>query len=165
MRFTDPSRRRIGLAYLIWILAGVFGAIVKWDWEVPFPPRNPFVFFPLDAGERVTPPKIFLEQLGLPTDWFYIFSGMEMPLSIFIVHTLFSVVFGVMYCVIAEYWPRIKMWQGAVWIFCLSLCSCDCNAFALPCATTCRDSIWWASLWDFWTYCMAMGDGSGQTRY
>lgn len=141
MRFTDPSRRRIGLAYLIGILAGVFGAIVKWGWEVPFPPRNPFVFFPLDAGERVTPPKIFLEQLGLPTDWFYIFSGMEMPLSIFIVHTLFSVVFGVMYCVIAEYWPRIKMWQGAVWIFCLSLCSCDCNAFALPCATTCRDSI------------------------
>lgn len=76
MRFTDPSRRRIGLAYLIGILAGVFGAIVKWGWEVSFPPRNPFVFFPLDAGERVTPPKIFLEQLGLPTDWFYIFSGM-----------------------------------------------------------------------------------------
>ena len=64
MRFTDPSRRRIGLAYLIGILAGIFGAIVKWGWEVPFPPRNPFVFFPLDAGERVTPPKIFLEQFG-----------------------------------------------------------------------------------------------------
>lgn len=29
MRFTDPSRRRIGLAYLVGILAGVFGAIVK----------------------------------------------------------------------------------------------------------------------------------------
>lgn len=117
MRFTDPSRRKIGLAYLIGILAGVFGAIVKWGWEVPFPPRNPLVFFPVDAGERVTPPKIFLEQLGLPTDWSYVFSGMDMPLSIFIVHTLFSVVFGVMYCVIAEYWPRIKMWQGAVFGF------------------------------------------------
>lgn len=30
--------------------------------------------------ERVTPPKIFLKQLDLPTDWTYTFSGMQMPL-------------------------------------------------------------------------------------
>lgn len=88
--------------FLIGILAGVFGAIVKWGWEVPFPPRNPNVFFPVDAMERVTPPKIFLEQIGAATDWTYVFSGVTQPLSIFIVHVLFSVVFGVMYCVIAE---------------------------------------------------------------
>lgn len=142
MRFTDPSRRRIGLAYAIGVLAGVFGAIVKWGWEVPFPPRNPFVFFPIDAGERVTPPKIFLEQLGLPTDWFYMFSGMEMPLSIFIVHTLFSVVFGVMYCVIARVLAKNQnVARCCIWIFCLSIRSCNRNAFALPRATTCRDPI------------------------
>lgn len=56
------------LAFFIGILAGIFGAIVKWGWEVPFPPRNPNVFWPVDALERVTPPKIFLEQLGLPTE-------------------------------------------------------------------------------------------------
>lgn len=114
MYFTDPKNRKVGLAFFIGVLAGVFGAIVKWGWEVPFPPRNPFIFFPVGAAERVTPPKIFLEQLGLPTDWTYVFSGMDMPLSIFIVHVLFSVVFGLMYCIIAEYWPKITMWQGAV---------------------------------------------------
>ena len=114
MCFTYPAKRRYGLMFLIGILAGVFGVIVKWGWEVPFPPRNPNVFFPVDAMERVTPPKIFLEQIGAATDWTYVFSGVTQPLSIFIVHVLFSVVFGVMYCVIAEAWPRIKMWQGAV---------------------------------------------------
>ena len=117
MQFTNPAKRKISLAFFIGILAGVFGAIVKWGWEVPFPPRNPNFFWPLDATERTTPPKIFLEQLNLPTDWTYVFSGMDMPLSIFIVHVGFSVVFGVMYCVIAEIWPRIKMWQGAVFGF------------------------------------------------
>jgi len=114
LHFTNPRERRYGLAFIIGIIAGVFGAVVKWGWEVPFPPRNPGVFFPEGATERVTPPKIFLEQLGLPTDWSFVFSGVTQPLSIFIVHVLFSVVFGVMYCVIAEKWPRIKMWQGAV---------------------------------------------------
>ncbi|BCX80195.1 DUF1440 domain-containing protein [Campylobacter sp. 19-13652] len=117
MYFTNPSSRRYGLAFLIGILAGVFGAIVKWGWEVPFPPRDPNVFFPLGALERVTPPKIFLEQIGAATDWVYVFSGVSQPLSIFIVHVLFSVVFGVAYCMIAEAWPRIKMWQGAVFGF------------------------------------------------
>lgn len=58
-------QKRYTLAFFIGILAGIFGAIVKWGWEVPFPPRNPNVFWPADALERVTPPKIFLEQLGL----------------------------------------------------------------------------------------------------
>lgn len=102
-------QKRYTLAFFIGILAGIFGAIVKWGWEVPFPPRNPNVFWPVDALERVTPPKIFLEQLGLPTDWTYMFSGMQMPLSIFIVHVSFSIVFGVAYCMIAEKWHRITM--------------------------------------------------------
>lgn len=38
-------------------------------------------------------------------------------MSIFTVHVRFSVVFGVAYCMIAENWPRIKMWQGAVFGF------------------------------------------------
>ncbi len=110
-------QKRYTLAFFIGILAGIFGAIVKWGWEVPFPLRNPNVFWPADALERVTPPKIFLEQLGLPTDWTYMFSGMQMPLSIFIVHVGFSIIFGVAYCMIAEKWHRITMWQGAVFGF------------------------------------------------
>lgn len=34
-------QKRYTLAFFI---AGIFGAIVKWGWEVPFPPRNPNVF-------------------------------------------------------------------------------------------------------------------------
>lgn len=113
----NPFSNKYTLAFFIGILAGIFGAIVKWGWEVPFPPRNPNIPWPADALERVTPPKIFLEQLGLESNLTYVFSGVELPLSIFIVHVGFSVIFGVMYCVIAEKYPLIKMWQGTVFGF------------------------------------------------
>lgn len=117
MKVDNLMKKHVVLSFFIGILAGVFGAIVKWGWEVPFPPRNPNFPWPLDSLERTTPPKIFLEQLGLPTDLTYVFSGVELPLSIFIVHIGFSVVFAIAYCMIAEYYPRIKMWQGAVFGF------------------------------------------------
>lgn len=120
MKSTDKEilfERKYTLAFFIGILAGIFGAIVKWGWEVPFPPRNPNIPWPTDALERVTPPKIFLEQLGFEGNLTYVFSGVELPLSVFIVHVGFSVVFGVMYCMLAEKWSRIKMWQGAVFGF------------------------------------------------
>ena len=31
----------------------------------------------------------------------------------FLVHFGFAICFGLFYCVVAEYWPRIKLWQGA----------------------------------------------------
>ena len=71
---TEPARRHIGLAWLIGIITGIIGAIAKWGWEVPFPPRNPDVFWPLDAMSRVTPPKVMLDMLHLPSDWTYNFS-------------------------------------------------------------------------------------------
>lgn len=33
-------QKRYTLAFFIGILAGIFGAIVKWGWEVPFPPSS-----------------------------------------------------------------------------------------------------------------------------
>ena len=38
---TDPVRRRLGTAAFVGVLAGIFGGIVKFGWEVPFPPRTP----------------------------------------------------------------------------------------------------------------------------
>ena len=108
---TNESRRHVGLAVLIGIITGIIGAIAKWGWEVPFPPRDPNVFWPLDATTRVTPPKVLLDMMGVP-DASYIFSGVQLPVDVFTVHVLFSIIFAVGYCVIAEYWPRIKMWQG-----------------------------------------------------
>lgn len=113
---TEPARRHVGLSVIIGIIVGIIGAIAKWGWEVPFPPRNPDVFWPIDAMSRVTPPQVLLDMMGLP-DWNVHFSGVQLPLDVFIVHVLFSIVFAVMYCVIAEYWPRIKMWQGCVFGF------------------------------------------------
>lgn len=111
METKDP---RYALAFFIGILSGVFGAVVKWGWEVPFPPRNPHIPWPIGATQRVTPPKILLEQLGLPTDWSYTFSGMSMPLSIFMVHVLFSVTLAVIYCVATERWKIVSMWRGTI---------------------------------------------------
>ena len=40
---TDPARRRVGVAVLVGIIAGIFSGIIKFGWEVPFPPRTPSV--------------------------------------------------------------------------------------------------------------------------
>ena len=106
--------KHYNIAFFVGILAGIFGAIIKWGWEVPFPPRNPNIPWPSDMMERITPPKIFLDQLGIPSDWTYHFSGIDLPLSIFIVHIGFSVFFAVLYSVLAEKFTFIKMGQGMV---------------------------------------------------
>lgn len=110
--------------YIIGVIVGIIGGFAKWGWEIPFPPRNPNVGFPLEGMtgavvqdgvlQRVTPPQVFLEMLNLPHDWTYHFSGIELPLSIFIVHMLFSVFFGVLYCVLAEKFPIISLFYGAI---------------------------------------------------
>lgn len=117
LRMSNPAHRRLGLSILIGCIAGVVGAFAKWGWEVPFPPRNPHIFWPLGAMERVTPPKVFLDMLGLPSDWSYTFSGVVQPLSVFIVHIGFSVSFALIYCVAAEYFPQIKWGWGMVYGF------------------------------------------------
>ena len=36
-------------------------------------------------------------------------------------HFSFAIAFGVLYAVVAEYWPRIKLWQGAAFGMFLSI--------------------------------------------
>lgn len=115
LQTSNPIHRRTGLAVLLGIITGVIGGFVKWGWEVPFPPRDPNVFWPIGAMERVTPPKVFLDQLGLPDNWTYFFSGVDLPLSIFMVHIGFSLVSALIYCVLAEYFPKIKIGYGMVY--------------------------------------------------
>ena len=45
---TDPARRRVGAAIVVGVIGGFFSAIVKFGWEVPFPPRP--------APRSATPP-------------------------------------------------------------------------------------------------------------
>ena len=101
---TPPNRRRYGLAAFIGLIAGVVSAFVKWGAEVPLPPRSPVDMFNAACGPEsliraagqidcsrnfLNPPYIFLR------DWL----GLTDPNS-------------AGYCVVAEVFPKIKLWQG-----------------------------------------------------
>lgn len=107
---TDPARRRLGVATLVGLIAGIFSGIVKFGWEVPFPPRTP-------ERNATNPPQALLELLGMSPETShatYSYLGNELPYWSFAIHFAFAIFFAVAYCLIAEYWPRIKLWQGAV---------------------------------------------------
>ena len=105
---TDPVRRRLGTAAFVGVIAGIFGGIVKFGWEVPFPPRTP-------ERNATNPPQALLEIFGFSpeiTHQTYSYLGNDLPYMSFIVHFAFSIFFGVLYSVVAEYWPKIKLWHG-----------------------------------------------------
>ncbi len=107
---TDPARRRIGTAIIVGLIGGFFSAIVKFGWEVPFPPRTPGV------RSETNPPQSMLEWFGMSHDTSHAtvtFNNNPAPIMSFIVHFSFAIVFALIYCVIAEYYPGIKLWQGA----------------------------------------------------
>ncbi|MCH6196227.1 DUF1440 domain-containing protein [Corynebacterium mastitidis] len=107
---TQPSRRRPGVALLVGLFAGLLSGIVKFGWEVPFPPRTP-------ERNATNPPQALLEMLGMSpesTHATYSYLGNDLPYVSFILHFAFSLSFAALYCVAAEYWPAIKAWQGAV---------------------------------------------------
>ncbi|ARD42304.1 YagU family protein [Actinomyces gaoshouyii] len=107
---TDPARRRIGTAIIVGLIGGFFSAIVKFGWEVPFPPRTPGI------RSETNPPQSMLEWFGMSHDTSHAtvtFNNNPAPIMSFIVHFGFAIVFALIYCVIAEYYPGIKLWQGA----------------------------------------------------
>ena len=126
---TDPSRRRYGLAVFIGIIAGIVSAFVKWGAEHPLPPRSPFDMFTAACGPEklirvaehidcsrnfLNPPYVFLRDylnLADPNATVYTFAGHNFN-YVGVTHILFSIVFAVGYCVVAERFPKIKLWQG-----------------------------------------------------
>lgn len=107
---TDPARRRISAALWAGLLGGILSAIVKFGWETPLPPRTP-------ERNATNPPQALLELFGMSPDAThatYTWLGNDLPYVSFIIHFSFSIVFALLYCVAAEYWPKIKLWQGAV---------------------------------------------------
>ena len=106
---TNPKRRRYGVAALAGVLGGIVSAIVKFGWEVPLPPRTP-------VRNATNPPQQLLQQLGVSPETSHTtvgFNGNELPIYSFAVHFAFSIGFAVIYCVLAERFPQIKLWQGA----------------------------------------------------
>lgn len=107
---TDPQRRRYGVALLVGVLSGIISAFVKWGAEVPLPPRT------FSGGrDEFNPPYIFLrDYLGIdPTQTVYTFSE-HIINPVMVTHIIFSLVFAIGYCVVAEIFPKVKLWQGVL---------------------------------------------------
>jgi periplasmic/secreted protein len=115
---TEPARRNVKVAALVGVIGGVFSAIVKFGWEVPFPPRTP-------VRNATNPPQTMLEWFGMSPEQSHTTVSFNLndnlPIYSFIIHFSFAIVFALLYCIAAEYFPKIKLWQGAafgllVWI-------------------------------------------------
>ena len=99
------------VSLIVGVIAGLICAITKFGWEIPFPPRTP-------ARDLVNPPQQLLQQLGFSshfTHLTYSYGGNPRPYISFVIHFGFSIVFSVLYCVLAEFYPKIKLWQGAAY--------------------------------------------------
>ena len=123
------TKERFGLAALIGIPAGIVSAFVKWGGEFPLPPRSPQDMFDAACGPEsliraadqidcsrnfLNPPYVFLrDYLGVidPYAALYEFAGHAFN-YVMMTHILFSIVFAVGYCALAEKFPKITLWQG-----------------------------------------------------
>ncbi|WP_129045127.1 YagU family protein [Companilactobacillus metriopterae] len=93
------------------ILGGIISGIVKLGWEVLLPPRT-------IARNLTNPPQELLQQIGFPshfTHLTYTYSGQQMPWVSFIMHFGFSITFALLYCILAEKFPKITWGQGTVY--------------------------------------------------
>ncbi|MFP2241350.1 YagU family protein [Pseudescherichia vulneris] len=122
---TNPDARRYGLMAFIGLIAGVVSAFVKWGGEVPLPPRSPTDFFTSAcklgdlahcSRDFLNPPYLFLRDwlhVADPNAVVYMFAGHAIN-WVTVTHVTFSIIFGIGYCVVAEIFPKVKLWQG-VW--------------------------------------------------
>ncbi|MFD1471637.1 YagU family protein [Companilactobacillus mishanensis] len=111
MNIAGKRQPRIWAAVIAGILGGIMSGIVKLGWEVLLPPRT-------IARNLTNPPQELLQQFGMPekiTHLTYTYSGQQMPWVSFIMHFGFSITFAIIYCVLAEYFPKVKMGQGTVY--------------------------------------------------
>ncbi|MGL9750372.1 MAG: DUF1440 domain-containing protein [Symbiopectobacterium sp.] len=101
------TRDKILVALLVGIIAGVVCTLAKFGWEIPFPPRTPL-------RDLTNSP----QQMGMSFDMShlsYLYNSNPRPIMSFIMQFGFSITFAVIYCVVAEVWPKIKLWQDALY--------------------------------------------------
>ena len=100
----SQTRERFGLAALLGIPIGIMSAFVKWGGEFRLPSRSPMDMFDAACGP---------ESAIRATDAIYEFAGHAFNYVMF-THIIFSIVFAVGYCIVAEKFPKITMWQGVL---------------------------------------------------
>src|SRR5580698_9905995 len=107
--------KNVRLSLALGVITGVICAITKFGWEIPFPPRTP-------ARDLTNPPQQFLQQLGFSphfTHLTYFYNGNPRPGISILVHFGFSFTFAILYCYLAEFYPKVKLWQGTAYGLCL----------------------------------------------
>lgn len=104
-RTTSQASRNYGAALWAGFLGGNLSSFVKWGTENPMPPRTP---------DRAIPPAEMLQDLGFKVnEMVYHYSGHIVNWGVAGVHHMFSILFAMFYCLVAEVFPAIKLWQGA----------------------------------------------------
>ena len=96
--------------YIAAMWAGFWGgnisSFVKWGTEIPMPPRTP---------DRGIPPREMLQDWGFDVaNMTYTYSEHLINWGVAGIHHVFSIVFALFYCVVAEIFPKIKLGQGLV---------------------------------------------------
>lgn len=107
----DSRNKKILVAILVGIIAGFVCGYAKLGWEVVLPPRTLL-------RDATNPPQMILQQLGFSfafTHSTYTYSGRHLPYVSFFIHFGFSIFFMVLYSIVAEFWPKITLWQGAAY--------------------------------------------------
>jgi putative membrane protein len=107
------SMSKVNQQVIIWttLVGGFFSSLVKWGSEVNMPPRMP--------GE-VSPPGAHLDAwlgwLGYNSHSLdYVYQGVNVPGAVTLYHWLFSFAFAFVYVVGSVYWPKIRLWYGALY--------------------------------------------------
>lgn len=93
------------------LLGGFLSAIVKFGWEVPFPPRTP-------ERDSTNPPQTLLEKFGVPeklSHFSYLYNENARPIFSFTVHFGFSFFFAWLYFWLAERYKSVTLGSGALY--------------------------------------------------
>lgn len=119
---TNPKYRNYGVILFVGLIAGIISAMVKSGIETILPPRS---------SETISPPIKLLMDLGANTSSeIYTYSEQVVNWGGNGVHILFSIIIAIVYCFLAEIFPKIKTMQGI--IFGLVVAAVGAHAIVLP---------------------------------
>ncbi|EAA1522480.1 DUF1440 domain-containing protein [Salmonella enterica] len=121
LKVTTRDKRYYGIAIFSGVISGVISAFVKSGTEAILPPRTP---------DRIAPPVQMLNDFGI--DWHklvYSYSEQMVYWGGNAIHIIFSILSAITYCIIAEIFPRVTMWQGIVFGILFAII---CHGIALP---------------------------------
>ncbi|MCD8899417.1 YagU family protein [Staphylococcus gallinarum] len=106
------GKNKLSLIQIVYValVGGVLSGIVKFGWEVMFPPRTP-------ERNATNPPQELLQHFGFSSDFThstYQFSEQSMPWVSFIIHFSFAIAFALIYAILVNYSTKVAMGYGAV---------------------------------------------------